>query len=302
MDGLSAAIGRFLRQASRLLHATVFTIGEFSRITGLTVKALRFYHEAGLLTPTCVDDETGYRYYDASKVELARTIGFLKSLDFSLAEIRELLASAGDEAELTAALERQRKAIAEKIRRLKKVSQSLDEFLTAQREGKRIMMQATFECEEKTLPPMKIAAVRMKAPYKDCGQGFGKIGKAYWNQICGPALLLCYDMEYQEIADYETCMPIKNGQPKDGIDVRELPGGRCVALLHQGPYEQLSRSYEKALAYVKEKGYKLAVPCREIYLKGPGMIFKGNPKNYLTEIQLMIEGDADERPPSKVKS
>ena len=61
-------------------------------------------------------------------------------------------------------------------------------------------------------------------------------------------------------------------------------------------------SYEKALAYVKEKGYKLAVPCREIYLKGPGMIFKGNPKNYLTEIQLMIEGDADERPPSKVKS
>jgi effector-binding domain-containing protein len=152
------------------------------------------------------------------------------------------------------------------------------------------MSQATFECEEKTLPPMKIAAVRMQAPYKDCGQGFGKIGKAFWNQICGPALLLCYDMEYQEIANYEACMPVKGGQPRDGIDVRELPGGRCVSLLHQGPYDQLRRSYEKALAYAKDKGYTLVAPCREVYLKGPGMIFKGNPQNYLTEIQLMVEG------------
>jgi hypothetical protein len=33
----------------------VFTIGEFSRITGLTVKALRFYHVEGLLLPSRVD-------------------------------------------------------------------------------------------------------------------------------------------------------------------------------------------------------------------------------------------------------
>src|SRR5947209_8756587 len=61
-------------------HA-MFTIGEFSRITGLTVKALRFYQEEGLLLPTLVDDQTGYRYYDGSKVERARTIVFLKELD-----------------------------------------------------------------------------------------------------------------------------------------------------------------------------------------------------------------------------
>src|SRR5262245_35411117 len=96
-------------------------------------------------------------------------------------------------------------------------------------------------------------------------------------------------MEYKEIADYEACMPIKSGQPRDGIDVRDLPAGRCVSLLHQGPYEQLGRSYEKALAYAKAKGYCLVAPCREVYLKGPGMIFKGNPKNYLTEIQLMVD-------------
>jgi DNA-binding transcriptional MerR regulator/effector-binding domain-containing protein len=268
----------------------MFTIGEFSRITGLTVKTLRFYHEEGLLVPTSIDDQTGYRYYDASLIELARTIAFLKSLDFSLAEIKQLLATADGGGDLTAALQRQRQVMDDRIRRLKLARQSLDDFLNAQREGKRLMTQPTFQCEEKNVPAMKIAAFRMKAPYKDCGQGFGKIGKAFWNQIAGPALLLIYDMEYQEIANYETCMPVKGGQPRDGVVIRDLPGGRCVALLHKGPYEQLSRSYEKALAYAKEKGYHLAVPCREVYLKGPGMFFKGNPKNYLTEIQLMIEG------------
>jgi effector-binding domain-containing protein/DNA-binding transcriptional MerR regulator len=253
------------------------------------VKTLRFYHEEGLLEPTSIDDQTGYRYYDASLVELARTIAFLKSLDFSLAEIKDLLAKAQGGDDLTDALERQRRTIDERIGRLKKARQSLDEFLSAQREGKQLMTQPTFQCEEKQVPAMKIAAVRMHAPYKDCGQGFSKIGKAFWNQIAGPALLLIYDMDYQEIANYEPCMPVKGGQSRDEIEVRELPAGRCVALLHKGPYEQISRSYEKALAYVKEKGYTLKSPCREIYLKGPGMFFKGNPKNYLTEIQLMIE-------------
>lgn len=267
--------------------AAVFTIGEFSKITGLTVKTLRFYHEEGLLEPTCVDDQSGYRYYDSSKVEAARVIAFLRSLEFSVAEIRDLLRS-GDERDLLAAVERQRQVIDEKIRRLRHVAQSLDQFLAAQKESHMLATATAFQCEEKTLDPMLIAAVRMHAPYKDCGQGFSKIGKLFWNQICGPALLLVYDHEYQEIADYEAAMPIKKGKSAAGIDVRELPGGRCVSLLHQGPYDQLGRSYEKILTYVKDKGYMIQSPCREVYIKGPGMIFKGNPKKYLTEIQMLI--------------
>ena len=69
----------------------MFSIGEFSRITGMTVKTLRFYHEQGLLEPTHVDSETGYRYYDASKIETARIIMHLRSLDLTLEEIGEIL-------------------------------------------------------------------------------------------------------------------------------------------------------------------------------------------------------------------
>jgi len=207
----------------------VFTIGEFSKVTGLTVKTLRFYHEEGLLEPTCVDEQSGYRYYDASKVEAARVISFLRSLEFPVAEIRDLLR--GNEAELTDALERQRKVIEERMKKLRQVAQSLDQFLASEKELKMLTAQKSFVCEEKTVEPMLIAAVRMKAPYADCGQGFAKIGKQFWNQICGPALLLCYDQEYQEIADFEACMPIKKGkkpsQALTSASFRAASASRC---------------------------------------------------------------------------
>ncbi len=84
-------------------------------------------------------------------------------------------------------------------------------------------------------------------------------------------------------------MPISKGSDAEGISVRELSGGQAITLLHQGPYEELGRSYEKITDYVKEHGYEIQCPTREVYIKGPGMIFKGNPKNYLTEIQMLIQ-------------
>jgi effector-binding domain-containing protein len=46
--------------------------------------------------------------------------------------------------------------------------------------------------------------------------------------------------------------------------------------------------YAKILSEAGRRDLKISLPTREMYLKGPGMIFKGNPKNYLTEIQLPI--------------
>jgi effector-binding domain-containing protein len=146
-----------------------------------------------------------------------------------------------------------------------------------------------FEVEEKTLETKLIAGVRMRGKYSDCGGGFAKIGKSFGRYICGKPMCLYYDGEYrQDDADFEACMPIRKGKEVEGISVRQLTGGRCVSLLHRGPYDGLGRSYAKILEYVKVKGYDVVLPTREIYLKGPGMIFKGNLRNYLTEIQLPI--------------
>ncbi len=63
-------------------------IGEFTKLSMLTVKALRFYEKEGLLIPARVDEWTGYRFYEASQLETAATSKALRQLDFSVEEIK----------------------------------------------------------------------------------------------------------------------------------------------------------------------------------------------------------------------
>jgi DNA-binding transcriptional MerR regulator len=66
------------------------TIGAFSRVTGLSAKALRHYDAMGLLSPASVDPN-GYRIYDRAQVETGRTIRRLRDLDVPLEDIRAVL-------------------------------------------------------------------------------------------------------------------------------------------------------------------------------------------------------------------
>lgn len=271
----------------------MYSIGEFSRITGLSVKTLRFYHDEKLLAPAWVDPHTGYRYYGPMQIERARIIAQLRSLEFPLEQIREMLACSDDEADLLDFLERQKAALVARLRDYRVMASALDRMIQHEREVRRVMNTSTFEVEEKTLATQLIAGVRMRGKYSDCGKGFARLGKQMGRHACGKCFLLHYDMECRDgDADFEACMPVRRGQGGDGISVRELPGGRCVSLLHRGPYEDLGRSYARILAYVTERGYEALLPTREVYIKGPGMIFRGNPRNYLTEIQILVKEGA----------
>ena len=77
---------------TRRYGAGLFRIGEFSRITSVTIDTLRHYDVLGWLKPANVDPFTGYRYYSARQLQsLNRTAGFasvaLKEVSFSLEEI-----------------------------------------------------------------------------------------------------------------------------------------------------------------------------------------------------------------------
>jgi DNA-binding transcriptional MerR regulator len=270
----------------------MFTIGEFSKITGLTVKTLRFYHEQGLLVPAHIDEQTGYRYYHERQTDTARVISELRALEFPLAEITELLRNYHDDSDIVGHLEQQQQKLATQAEHYRQVEKRLNQIIQHQREVKNIMKTESFEVEEKQIEPLRIAGVRMKGKYSDCGAGFSTIGRRLGRYLGGPCFLLHYDEEYKEDdADFEACFPLRGGsidKQAEGISIRELPGGQCVSLLHRGPYEYLGRSYEKILKYVKAKQFRIEMPTRELYLKGPGMIFKGNPKKYLTEIQILV--------------
>lgn len=269
----------------------LFSIGEFSRMCGLPVKTLRFYHEKGVLTPARVERETGYRYYDRRDLETARVIVALRGLEFPLAGIARILEGNEDDADILSFLESQREKLRDEILHREDIVLTLDTIIAREREARTIMEASVYEVEEKTLEALLVGGMRMRGRYEECGKAYSQLGRKLGRQIKGKAMMLCHDEEYrEEDADFEPCMPLRRAVEAQGVDVRELPGGRFLTLLHAGPYEALGRSYERIMEYARAHGLALEGPCREVYHKGPGMIFKGNPAKYLTEIQFPIRG------------
>src|SRR5215475_3554579 len=107
----------------------MFSIGEFSKTTGLSVKTLRFYHEQGLLAPSSIDDQAGYRYYDESKIEVARMIAQLRSLEIPLAEIGEILRDCHDESDILGFLRRHQKMLAAKADHYRQIDAQLNRLI-----------------------------------------------------------------------------------------------------------------------------------------------------------------------------
>jgi len=151
------------------------------------------------------------------------------------------------------------------------------------------MNQPAFEIEQRTLEPILVGGIRMKGHYCDCGQGFKTLGRRLGRYIAGKPLCLFYDGEYRDgDANFEPCMPLRKRVEAEGISVRELPGGRCLSLVQLGPFDRLRESYDRLRDYIKEQGCNVQLPTREVYRKGPGMFFRGNPQKYLTEIQMLV--------------
>src|SRR4051794_24196737 len=95
---------------------TRLSIGDFSRMTYLSVKALRHYHEQGVLEPAEVDPVTGYRFYSPSQVCPAQMVRRLRDLGMPLDDVREVLRAPDPDARaatLVAHLRRMEQQLAE---------------------------------------------------------------------------------------------------------------------------------------------------------------------------------------------
>lgn len=267
----------------------MYRIGDFSKLTGLSIKTLRFYHEKGLLVPAAVEPGSGYREYNDANLEKARAIVALRSLEFSLDDIAEMLREFADESDLVVYLERRKAELARLIERQRDIASLIDRVIQTENEARQLMRAERFKIETKSLEPRLMAGIRFRGRYRDCGSRFATLGRSFGRHIRGAPFCLYYDDEYREDdADIEACLPIAREIRVDGVSVRELAGGTFLSLLHRGPYDLLGRSYAEILAHARERKLNVALPSREEYLKGPGMIFRGNPRKYLTEIQLPI--------------
>ena len=99
-------------------------IKEFAELTGVSVRTLHYYDEIGLLKPSEVDAQNGYRFYDENAFERMQEILFYRELDFSLKTIAEILSS--PDYDKQQALSRQRKLLLAKKELLEQLIDALD--------------------------------------------------------------------------------------------------------------------------------------------------------------------------------
>ncbi|MFZ0427104.1 MAG: GyrI-like domain-containing protein [Acidobacteriota bacterium] len=270
----------------------MYTIGRFSRISGLTIKTLHLYHERGLLEPTWVDPSSNYRYYDSASLQRARIIRYLRELRLPLDSIAGILTNARDDSEALQVLVHHRNSIEGQLEDLKRAAHQLDQIIARERAAQEILGSQELRVVEKRLDAVRIAGRRWKGRYDQTGEAFGRLFRQVGSAAHGPGFNLYYDEEFkEEDADIETCVPVRSGRQieTEEIQVRELPGGDFLSLIYTGPYSEVSAGYARLAEFQQARGIELGLPSREIYLKGPGLIFPGNPIKYVTEIQVPLK-------------
>lgn len=263
----------------------MYKIGEFSKITNLSVKALRYYDEQKILQPSYRADN-GYRLYDGNDFERAQLIEFLRSLNFSIAEIKDILSNCGSKEDLYYYLLEKKSLIEQHIENEKALIKKIDQHLLPKNKE---VSGMDYKIEIKEFEAINVASIRFKGAYSDVGKHIKIIYKAVKDKANGAPFSCYFDDDFKEIADIELCVPIKGIVTSPEVASKKLLGIKALCTTHTGSYETINFAYKALLDYAKEKGIECKLPSREIYHKGPGMIFKGNPDNYITEIAIPIE-------------
>lgn len=264
----------------------MYRISEFSKITNLTVKALRYYDEQGILRPS-LRGENKYRFYSDADFRKAVMVALLRSLDFSIAEIREITENCQSPEDLPYYLSEKQAMIAAHIRQEKDLIARIGLHLQSQEKKAGSM---NYQVEIREFAPAAVISVRFRGKYGDVGKHIGALYRAAKGDAAGAPFSCYYDGDYREEADIELCVPTRKPLVGGrGLTAKTLPKIRAVCVTHMGNYETLNLAYKTVLDYAREHRLNCGLPSRETYRKGPGMIFKGNPEKYVTEIAVPIE-------------
>ncbi|MCQ2424241.1 MAG: MerR family transcriptional regulator [Clostridia bacterium] len=260
-------------------------IGEFSRLSLTTVKALRFYEKEGLLRPASVDEWSGYRFYETAQLETAARIKSYRQLGLSIEEIKSIFSGEDVHRILT-----EKAAFLRKLRQETDLRLSVISFMLEEKEMK-------YQVTEKEIPEMIVYTAETVLPrYADCMQWIPSVGAECLALNPG---IQCAEPPY-EFSEYldgeyrEQDVRIRHseavrsfGRGNEHIAFRTLPAAKVLSIYHRGAYDTIGEAYAFLMAYAEKNGYETAGLARESYIDG--IWNKESPEDWLTEIQLPVK-------------
>ena len=245
------------------------TIGAFSRLTHLSIKTLRYYHEVGLLEPAVVDPDSGYRYYRPGQAQSAQLVRRFRDLGLPVADVKAVLAApdlTARDAILAGHLDRMRDQLRQTEAAVESLRRMLDGGATAIAVEERVLDGAAAISVAAHVLRKDVAAWWM-----DALAGLRATALAAGLEQDGPVGGI-YDDELftQEAGQARVYLPVKDSPALGGVDARwELPAARFAVALHVGPHIDIDRSYAAVGTYAAANGRDGVGPVRERYLTGP---------------------------------
>ena len=279
-------------------------IGEFSRLSRISVRMLRHYDQVGLLKLAEQDVQTGYRRYAVSQLAEANRITVLRDLGFPIREIGRL--AHADDGELARALDDRARELEEGIGREQRRLADLRRFRQEVEAG-----GAAVSCEVTlvSVPPYQVVALRMElADYDEERRAWERLGALMGERGITPSEPYT---EYCEFCDEgagsgssgpagdDTAVMVEVAVATDahGEDDGPLRFYRSAALplaasiKVYGPYENIAPVYASFARWLEDHpALRMAGPTREVAHHGPWNAC--DPQDYLTEFLVPVRKTA----------
>ncbi|WP_407384899.1 MerR family transcriptional regulator [Ruminococcus sp.] len=248
-------------------------IGEFSKLSRISVRMLRHYDEIDLLKPAEIDRFTDYRYYREDQLPTAGRITALKDMGFSLADIARILAVYDDRDQLEQFFS---------ARQTELVNLSQDTahklmLLDAARKRLRKEKNMSYNVTIKTIPERYAATVQMTIPhYEDEGMVWGimmeETGRMNLAEadpcLCAVTFL---DGEYkEENVEVMAWKTVKGSYPDtDHVKFSTLPEVTVASCTYKGSYTLITEVYTAVVEWLNANGYEPNGPMFNIYHVSP---------------------------------
>jgi effector-binding domain-containing protein len=266
-------------------------IGDFSKLSRISVKTLRYYDEVGLLQPVQVDPFTGYRLYEYSQLSDLNRILALKDLGFSLEEIGHLLDDGLSVEQMRGMLKLRE---TEARHRVQEEAERLERIRTRLKQIERENEMSKYEVVIKKVDEIRMASVRDVVPLpSEQGGLWGELGEyleANHVRPNGACFTLYHDDEFKEHDwDLEVCEPIEGNLGESArVKVQTLPVANMACTIHNGGFVTISEAYNAIGKWITDNGYRIMGPCREVYLRPSKNGSQTDPET-VTEIQFPVE-------------
>lgn len=273
----------------------MFKISDFSRLSQVSVRTLRYYDEIGLLKPVQVDEGSGYRYYSIDQLQQLNRILALKDLGFELAQIFQLLDEDLPPAQIRGML---RLKQAELQLRVQSEQERLVRVEARLKQIEMDEVDLTHEVALKKVKSQIVASSRklaadIKIKYQLASEMLDFLKTNGVKQI-DHMLFIDHDGDYRndDLSVVEIAVPVNSSSVGNVVErsggritVRELPGVNAMAsLLYHGSPATMIEAYQSLGRWIQDNGYSITGPCRKVCLRQEGEL-----SAYLTEIQFPVE-------------